>query len=207
VTSVVSVAFRAIEGGVAAPAGFRAAGVACGIKASGALDLALITADAPVPAAAVFTTNLAQAAPVILSRNHLTETGGRSRAVVINSGCANACTGTDGWNDAQAMAVRAGAAVGCDPSAVLVASTGVIGVKLDMSKVARGCRCRSAAVALRRAGRRARDHDDRSVSQRVCVRGDDGRAPVPRRRHGQGIRDDRAADGDHAGRGDDGCRR
>jgi glutamate N-acetyltransferase/amino-acid N-acetyltransferase len=58
--------------------------------------------------------------------------------VVINSGCANACTGTDGWNDAQAMAARTAAAVGCDPSAVLVASTGVIGVKLEMSKVARG---------------------------------------------------------------------
>jgi len=129
---------RPIDGGITAPAGFRAAGIACGIKASGALDLALLVSDRPATAAGVFTTNKAQAAPVILSREHLIRSGGQSRAVVINSGCANACTGADGWDHAVAMAARTAAAVGCDPSAVLVASTGVIGVKLEMTKVERG---------------------------------------------------------------------
>jgi glutamate N-acetyltransferase/amino-acid N-acetyltransferase len=145
---VSSFAFRRIEGGVTAPAGFRAAGVACGIKASGALDLALLVSERTASAAGVFTTNKAQAAPVVLSRDHLTHAAGHSRAVIINSGCANACTGADGWAHAQAMAVRTGAAVGCDPSAVLVASTGVIGVKLDMSKVEKGVMdaCRQLAA-------------------------------------------------------------
>jgi glutamate N-acetyltransferase/amino-acid N-acetyltransferase len=129
---------RTVEGGVTAPSGFRAAGVACGIKASGGLDLALIASDRMASAAGVFTTNLAKAAPVVLSRQHLVSTRGQSRAVVINSGCANACTGADGWTHANVMADRVAAAVGCDPSAVLVASTGVIGVKLDIGKVERG---------------------------------------------------------------------
>ena len=130
--------FQSIAGGLTAPRGFRAAGVACGIKASGNLDLMLLAADARASAAAVFTTNRAQAAPVVLSRDHLVKSGGHGRAVVINSGCANACTGADGWEHAQAMAKQTAAAIGCDPSAVLVASTGVIGVKLPMDKVERG---------------------------------------------------------------------
>jgi glutamate N-acetyltransferase / amino-acid N-acetyltransferase len=129
---------REIEGGVTAPRGFRAAGVACGIKASGNLDLALIVSDNRASAAGVFTTNLAKAAPVVLSQQHLVQSNGHSRAVVINSGCANACTGPDGWTHAEAMGTFTATAVGCDPSAVLVASTGVIGVKLDISKVERG---------------------------------------------------------------------
>jgi glutamate N-acetyltransferase / amino-acid N-acetyltransferase len=131
-------ALRQIEGGVTAPRGFRAAGVACGIKASGNLDLALIVSDSRASAAGVFTTNLAKAAPVVLSQQHLAQSNGHSRAVVINSGCANACTGPDGWTHAEAMGKLTASAVGCDPSAVLVASTGVIGVKLDISKVERG---------------------------------------------------------------------
>jgi glutamate N-acetyltransferase/amino-acid N-acetyltransferase len=135
---VSSFAFRRIEGGITAPAGFRAAGVACGIKASGALDLALLVSDRPASGAGVFTTNKAQAAPVVLSRDHLTQSAGHSRAVIINSGCANACTGADGWDHAQAMAAQTAAVIDCEPSAVLVASTGVIGVKLDMTKVEKG---------------------------------------------------------------------
>src|SRR5258707_15847860 len=80
-----------IEGGVTSPRGFRAAGVHCGIKKThGQLDLALIAADRPVPAAAVFTTNRAVAAPVVVSREHLARSGGRAAAIVTNSGCANA---------------------------------------------------------------------------------------------------------------------
>ncbi len=132
------VTFTAVDGGITAPRGFRAAGVACGIKASGGLDLSLVVSDAVASAAAVFTTNLAKAAPVLLSREHLAQSGGRGRAVVVNSGCANACTGADGREHAIVMAARTGEAVKCDPSAVLVASTGVIGVKLPIAKVERG---------------------------------------------------------------------
>ncbi len=129
---------REVAGGITAPAGFRAAGVACGIKASGATDLALIACEEPGTAAGVFTTNLAQAAPVVTSRDHLKRSGGRAAAIVVNSGCANACTGADGVAHARAMVDLTASAVGCQSLNVLVASTGVIGVKLDMSKVGRG---------------------------------------------------------------------
>ena len=129
--------FNDIEGGVTAPRGFKAAGILCGIKAKGK-DLALIVSDGPASAAGVFTTNLAQAAPVLVSRRQLEVSGGRASAVIINSGCANACTGEDGMAHAEAMVKDTASAVGCDPAGVLVASTGVIGVKLDMAKVSRG---------------------------------------------------------------------
>jgi glutamate N-acetyltransferase/amino-acid N-acetyltransferase len=137
----------AISGGITAPQGFRAAGVACGIKAKGGLDLALIVSDTPASAAAVFTTNKAIAAPVIVSRRQLAASGGRVSAVVVNSGCANACTGPDGLAHAASMTELTSAALGCQPSAVLVASTGVIGVKLDMTKVQSGITSASAALA------------------------------------------------------------
>ena len=129
--------YSRIDGGVTAPAGFRAAGVHCGIKATG-LDLAIIASDTPASAAAVFTTNLAQAAPVLVSRDHVCRSRGKASAIVVNSGCANACTGDDGHRHAQAMTRDVAAAIGCDPLGVLVASTGVIGVKLDMTKVSSG---------------------------------------------------------------------
>jgi glutamate N-acetyltransferase/amino-acid N-acetyltransferase len=127
-----------IAGGITAPRGFRAAGVACGIKANGKLDLSLVISNDMASAAGVFTTNLAKAAPVLLSVEHLEKSGGHGRAIVINSGCANACTGADGRDHAKVMAERTGAAIGCDPTAVLVASTGVIGVKLNIANVERG---------------------------------------------------------------------
>jgi glutamate N-acetyltransferase/amino-acid N-acetyltransferase len=130
--------YEKVDGGIAAPKGFRAAGVACGIKANNGLDLAMIASEVPASAAAVFTTNLAQAAPVLVSRAHMQASGGRIRAIVVNSGCANACTGAEGTHDAEAMADHAAKGLAIAPSAVLVASTGVIGVKLPMRKVARG---------------------------------------------------------------------
>jgi glutamate N-acetyltransferase/amino-acid N-acetyltransferase len=147
---VTTTPFRSIDGSIAAPRGFRAAGVACGIKASGKPDLSLIVSDEPASAAGVFTTNIAKAAPVILSQAHLTRSGGHGRAIVINSGCANACTGADGRDHALRMADRTAAVVGCDPASVLVASTGVIGVKLDIGKVERGVA--DAAAHLSRDG-------------------------------------------------------
>ena len=127
-----------IPGGVTAPAGFRAAGLHCGIKASGRKDLALLVSDTPATAAAVFTTNMAQAAPVLVSQEHLAASGGRARAVVTNSGCANACTGPQCLADAREMTVLTAQGLGCDPRDVLVASTGVIGVNLKMPAVRAG---------------------------------------------------------------------
>src|SRR5712692_9237442 len=126
-----------ICGGVTTPAGFRAAGVSAGIKAHG-LDLALLVSDEPAAAAAVFTTNRAQAAPVSVSREHLARSFGTARAAVINSGCANACTGEEGLQVARDMAAEAARLVGCPVEQVLVSSTGVIGVALPIAQVRSG---------------------------------------------------------------------
>jgi glutamate N-acetyltransferase/amino-acid N-acetyltransferase len=133
-------------GGITAPHGFRAAGVSCGIKARG-LDLALIVSDTPASAAAVFTTNRAQAAPILVSRRQLEASAGHAAAIVVNSGCANACTGPDGLEHAIAMADETAEVLGCDRSGVLVASTGVIGVKLDMTRVRQGIALASRALS------------------------------------------------------------
>jgi len=137
VTCVANVSARPIDGNVTAAQGFRASGVSCGIKAKG-LDLALIVSDRPASAAAVFTLNRAQAAPIIVSRRNLANAAGRTRAIVVNSGCANACTGSTGMKHAETMAARTASTVGCAISEVLVASTGVIGVQLDIDKVTSG---------------------------------------------------------------------
>jgi len=129
---------------VTAPLGFRAAGVASGIKPD-RLDLALVVADGPCASAGVFTANLAQAAPVVVSREHLA--GGRTRAIVANAGCANAATGDAGLADAREMAGLAARAVGCPVEEVVVASTGVIGVRLPMEKVRAGISDASARLS------------------------------------------------------------
>ena len=136
-----------LEGGVTAPRGFRAAGLHCGIKANGKHDLALVVSDTPASAAAVFTTNQAQAAPVLVSKAHLAASHGRARAVVSNSGCANACTGPQGMADATEMATLTAAALGVPPDEVLVASTGVIGVNLKMPALRGGIPRAVAALA------------------------------------------------------------
>lgn len=129
---------------VTAALGFRAAGVAAGIKPD-RLDLALVAADAPCSAAGVFTANLAQAAPVLVSREHLKS--GRCRAIVANAGCANAATGAGGLADAREMAALAARAAGCAAEEVVVASTGVIGVRLPMEKLRAGIPAAHAALA------------------------------------------------------------
>lgn len=126
-----------IDGGVTAPAGFRAAGVRCGIKKAN-LDLALVVPDGAASAAGVFTTNTVRAAPVVVSTEHLARTRGLASAVVVNSGCANACTGPAGLEAAREMAAETGRRLGCPAEQVLVASTGVIGVQLDVAKARAG---------------------------------------------------------------------
>ena len=122
---------------VTAPDGFKAAGVAAGIKGDGRLDLAVVAADAPVPAAAVFTTNVAAAAPVHLSRRHLAASA-IARAVVLNSGCANAATGERGRAVSALTANRTAELLGCAPEDILVCSTGTIGTHLPSESVTAG---------------------------------------------------------------------
>lgn len=135
-----------MSGGITTPQGFRAAGVRAGIKAQG-LDLALLVSDRPATAAAVFTTNRAQAAPVVVSRDHLHRSGGIARAIVVNSGCANACTGEAGLRVAREMAAETARLVACPVEHVLVSSTGVIGVALDIDKIRRGLPAAMTALA------------------------------------------------------------
>jgi glutamate N-acetyltransferase/amino-acid N-acetyltransferase len=128
---------------VTAPLGFRAAGVTAGLKPSGQPDVAVVLNDGPSrSAAAVFTTNRVQAAPVTWTRQVVT--GGRVRAVVLNSGGANACTGPLGFQDTHATAEHLAAAIGDSAGEIAVCSTGLIGERLPMDKLLPGV---SAAVA------------------------------------------------------------
>jgi glutamate N-acetyltransferase/amino-acid N-acetyltransferase len=136
---------------VTAPGGFRAAAVASGIKPQG-LDLALVVADQPCAAAGVFTTNRAQAAPVVVSREHLAS--GHARAVVINAGCANAATGEAGLRDARETCRLVAEALGAREAEVVVASTGVIGVPLPMAALRAGIP-RAVSALRREAGAEA----------------------------------------------------
>jgi glutamate N-acetyltransferase / amino-acid N-acetyltransferase len=129
------------------PLGFTFAGVPCGLKKTGAADFALIASDRPCAAAAVFTRNKFAAAPVIYDRALVTENPTGLRAVAINSGCANACTGDEGLADAAAMAADVEAALRLPARSCAVMSTGVIGVRLNMSKIAAGVRLAAPQLA------------------------------------------------------------
>jgi glutamate N-acetyltransferase/amino-acid N-acetyltransferase len=118
------------------PRGFRAAGVKAGIKASGKTDVGLLVCDAAASAAGVFTQNRVVAAPVIVGRDHIA--AGRLRAVVVNSGNANACTGRQGMTDARQMCRLTSSLIGCDAAGVLPSSTGIIGHLLPMEKITAG---------------------------------------------------------------------
>ncbi len=128
---------KVIKGGVCSAKGFRAAGVPAAVKYEGRRDVALIVADKPCTAAAVFTTNRVAAAPVLFDRAVLA-TGGKIRAILANAGCANACTGADGLKDAELSALVTAGELGCGPNEVFVASTGVIGRRLPMERLLAG---------------------------------------------------------------------
>lgn len=136
--------------------GFRCAATACGLKKTGALDLALVWSERHCTAAGLFTTNRVKAAPVVLDRQTLLGSAARIRAVVANAGCANAVTGERGLADARRMASLAAEAVEARPDEVLVLSTGVIGVHLDMDKLGHGIAALRAPGALLSAGDAAR---------------------------------------------------
>lgn len=131
---------------VTGPAGFRAAGIASGIKDGGRLDLALVVNDGPGRAAAgMFTTNQIKAAPVLWSRQVLT--GGALRAVVLNSGGANACTGAEGFQTTHATAEKAAEVLGCGAIEVAVCSTGIIGEQLPRATLLAGVEKAAAELA------------------------------------------------------------
>ena len=127
--------FKIIQGSLTAPEGFRAGAIGCGIKnpEKKRLDLAIITSDEPAVTAASFTTNKIKAAPVKVSQCHMRTNG--IRAVIVNSGNANACTGSSGIADAKLMARSAGAGLGLKGEQVLVCSTGIIGVPMPMARI------------------------------------------------------------------------
>ncbi len=136
---------RVVRGGVTTPKGFRAAGVATGVKKKGRLDLGLLCSELPSVSAVTFTSNAAAAAPVCLTREesdceHL-------RAVVVNAGNANACTGEPGRVDAARMRALAAVRLHLPVEQVAVASTGIIGVPLPMDKIEPGIAAAAAALA------------------------------------------------------------
>jgi len=147
--------WQIIEGGVTAPQGYLASGVSAGIKKKG-LDLAVVFSPQGASAAGVFTRNVVQAAPVVLSRENLKGSRGRMRAVLINSGCANACTGDRGMHDAALSAQCLASHLNTSPDRVLVASTGVIGNFLPMPRMLKGIATAVSALNSRGGGAAAR---------------------------------------------------
>lgn len=146
------------ERGVNFPKGFSSAGVYCGIKKPGLLDLALIVSDRMASVAGVFTTNRVFAAPVHWSRGVVQ--GGHARAIIANSGNANCLTGEQGLRDAERMATHVAQRLGCEPQQVVVASTGVIGVPLPMNAVETG---------IPRLFERLNTDDDRPTAEAIMT--------------------------------------
>ncbi|WP_196594443.1 bifunctional glutamate N-acetyltransferase/amino-acid acetyltransferase ArgJ [Pectinatus sottacetonis] len=133
------------KSGVTFPKGFKAAGVKAGIKKSGNPDLAVIISETDAVAAGTFTQNKVAAAPVYVSKKVIST--GTATAIVTNSGCANACTGQQGLNDANKTTQIAARELNINPNDVIVASTGVIGVTLPMEKIESGIKNAVAALS------------------------------------------------------------
>ena len=116
----------------AIPRGFRFSATACGLKKTGALDLALLSSDVPASAAAVFTQNLVVAAPVVVCKAHLRTSKGRMRAAIVNAGNANCATGEAGYTASVRTVEETARRLNCKPNQLFVCSTGVIGVPLQV---------------------------------------------------------------------------
>jgi glutamate N-acetyltransferase/amino-acid N-acetyltransferase len=161
---------------VTAAAGFRAAGVAAGLKASGSPDVALVVNDGPAKAAAaVFTANRIQAAPVVWSRQVLAD--GRVDAVVLNSGGANACTGPAGFGDTHRSAEHLASTLGVSATDVAVCSTGLIGERLPMDRLLAGID--AAALALSVTG-------GADAAEAICTTDSVSKQTVQRIEHSEG---------------------
>jgi glutamate N-acetyltransferase/amino-acid N-acetyltransferase len=146
----------------ALPKGFRFAATACGLKKTGALDLAILSSDVPASAAAVFTQNLVVAAPVTLSKKHLAESKGHMRAVVVNAGNANCATGPQGDSASSRTVEETSRRLGLPPQEIFVCSTGVIGVQLPVEKILR-------ALPMLARNRRASARSFAELSLAICT--------------------------------------
>src|SRR5262249_23266320 len=146
----------------ALPLGFRFAATACGLKKTGALDLALIASDVPASAAAVFTQNLVVAAPVILSKKHLQTSGGKMRAVIVNAGNANCATGAQGDSASLRTVEETSRRLGIPQNEIFVCSTGVIGVQLPVERVLR-------AIPMLARNRRPSARSFAELSLAICT--------------------------------------
>ncbi len=146
----------------ALPKGFRFAATACGLKKTGALDLAILSSDVPASAAAVFTQNLVVAAPVTLSKKHLARSKGRMRAVVVNAGNANCATGAQGDSASQRTVEETSRRLGLPPYELFICSTGVIGVQLPVEKILR-------AVPMLARNRRPSARSFAELSLAICT--------------------------------------
>jgi glutamate N-acetyltransferase/amino-acid N-acetyltransferase len=146
----------------ALPKGFRFAATACGLKKTGALDLAILSSDVPASAAAVFTQNLVVAAPVTLSKKHLAESKGHMRAVVVNAGNANCATGAQGDLASFRTVEETSRRLGLSPQEIFVCSTGVIGVQLPVEKILR-------ALPMLARNRRASARSFAELSLAICT--------------------------------------
>ncbi|MFZ5645947.1 MAG: bifunctional glutamate N-acetyltransferase/amino-acid acetyltransferase ArgJ [Bacillota bacterium] len=140
--------FEIVPGGVTAAGGFKASGVAAGVKYIGKKDVAIVYSECDASAAGVFTTNVVKSPSVLLNMERVK--GGRARAVVVNSGNANTCNGPQGMEDARVMAAETARLLGIPEESVLVCSTGVIGQPMPMDKVVPGIN--SAVAALSESG-------------------------------------------------------
>ena len=156
-----------LRGGVCAVEGVRAAGVAAGLKPSGLPDLALVDAGTTVPAAAVQTRNQVKAAPVQVTGRHLAD--GRARAILLNAGSANVCTGEDGMALAEESAAAVAAELGCAPDDVLVCSTGVIGVPIPRRPFFSGIPQVARALAADGGGHAARAIMTTDTTPKECA--------------------------------------
>src|SRR5215210_6531196 len=145
-----TIGIKSLSGGAAAAGGFMASGVACGIREAGRRDLGLLFSELPCETAGVFTRNALKGAPLVVTREAV-ERGG-VRAVVANSGNANAATGERGVEDARSMRELAAEALGIETPEVAVASTGVIGVRLPMDRISSGIREASGELNEEGAG-------------------------------------------------------
>jgi glutamate N-acetyltransferase/amino-acid N-acetyltransferase len=137
---------KIVKGNITSPKGFKAAGIHCGIKKSGKKDLALIFSEVPAAAAGVFTLNKIKAAPIIVSMENIRK--GIAQAIIANAGCANACTGEEGLEDAWNMVKATANSLNINNKYVLVASTGSIGTRLPMKTIFNGIRILSKKLAL-----------------------------------------------------------
>lgn len=173
---------RPLAGGITAARGISAGATTAGLRSRPALDLALLAVEGDAAsAAAVFTTNLFRAAPVVAAEAALAATGGRLRGVVVNAGCANAGTGAGGLADAERVVAAAARRLGCETDEVLPASTGLIGSRLPVAAIEGALpriRLSSSRAAARRAARAIMTTDTRPKEAAVSVDLGDGRTVV-----------------------------